>query len=143
LRAIHNALEGLNEGDSGVPLPEVNDYDPALLLYTSGTTARPKGVTQTHRTLLESVKLRCSAAPDSLQTVLVMTTALTRDAFLPTIVVENIIREVIIHKLFESAPIQFYSHPISWFSCPGVFRLPDRNGISWVSKLILPGLLLE
>ncbi len=60
-------------GDSGVPLPEVNDHDPALILYTSGTTARPKGVTHTHRTLLESVKLVCSAAPDSLQTVLVMT----------------------------------------------------------------------
>jgi long-chain acyl-CoA synthetase len=73
LPKIHSALEGLNEGDSGVPLPEVNDHDPALLLYTSGTTARPKGVTQTHRTLLESVKLMCSAAPDSLQTVLVMT----------------------------------------------------------------------
>src|SRR5258707_9117086 len=73
LREIHSALEGLNEGDSGVPLPEVNDHDPALILYTSGTTARPKGVTHTHRTLLESVKLMCSAAPDSLQTVLVMT----------------------------------------------------------------------
>src|SRR6266403_2622589 len=73
LRKIHGALEGLNEGDSGVPLPEVNDHDPALILYTSGTTARPKGVTHTHRTLLESVKLVCSAAPDSLQTVLVMT----------------------------------------------------------------------
>ncbi len=73
LRTIYSALEGLNEGDPDVPLPEVNDDDPALLLYTSGTTARPKGVTQTHRTLLESVKLMCSAAPDSLQTILVMT----------------------------------------------------------------------
>jgi long-chain acyl-CoA synthetase len=73
LPKIHSALDGLNEEDPRVALPEVNDYDPALLLYTSGTTARPKGVTQTHRTLLESVKLVCSAAPDSLQTILVMT----------------------------------------------------------------------
>lgn len=73
LRTIHSTLEGLNDGAPGVSLPEVNDYDPALILYTSGTTARPKGVTHTHRTLLECVKLMCSAAPDSFQTVLVMT----------------------------------------------------------------------
>jgi long-chain acyl-CoA synthetase len=73
LRTIHSTLEGLNEGAPEVRLREVNDYDPALVLYTSGTTARPKGVTHTHRTLLECVKLTCSAAPDSLQTALVMT----------------------------------------------------------------------
>src|SRR5258708_14413173 len=73
LRTIYSALEGLNEGDPDVPLPEVNDDDPALLLYTSGTTARPKGVTPTHLTLLERVRLMCTAAPASLQAVLVMT----------------------------------------------------------------------
>jgi len=90
LRTIHSALEGLSEGDPGVPLPEVNDHDPALLLYTSGTTARPKGVTHTHQTLLENVKLMCSAAPDSWQTVLVMTQMAFISAicagFLPTVV---------------------------------------------------------
>jgi long-chain acyl-CoA synthetase len=73
LRTIHTTLEGLNEGDPDIPLPAANDHDPALLLYTSGTTARPKGVTHSHRTLLEIVKLVCLTAPDSLQTVLVMT----------------------------------------------------------------------
>jgi long-chain acyl-CoA synthetase len=73
LRTIQSTLEGLNEGAPEVPLREVNDYDPAMVLYTSGTTARPKGVTHTHRTLLECVKLTCSAAPDSLQIALVMT----------------------------------------------------------------------
>jgi long-chain acyl-CoA synthetase len=73
LRAIHTAVGVFDQGEPDVALPEANDFDPALILYTSGTTARPKGVTQTHRTLLESAKLVCVAAPDSLQSVLVMT----------------------------------------------------------------------
>ena len=73
LHAIDTLPEGLDEGDSEIELPEVEDQTPAILLYTSGTTARPKVVTQTHQTLLEGAKLMCSSAPDSLQTMLLMT----------------------------------------------------------------------
>jgi long-chain acyl-CoA synthetase len=34
------------------PLPEVQTDEPAVIVYTSGTTARPKGVTHSHRTAL-------------------------------------------------------------------------------------------
>lgn len=70
---LQSSLEGLDDDNDKIALPEVYDHDPALILYTSGTTARPKGVTHTYRTLLEGLSLVCSAAPDSLQTVLVMT----------------------------------------------------------------------
>ncbi len=123
LRKIHSALESLNEEDARVALPEVNDYDPALLLYTSGTTARPKGVTHTHRTLLESVKLICSAAPDSLQTVLVMTQMAYISAIclglLPTIVTGG---TCILLAAFDAPQVLDL---IERFQCSCTFGLPS------------------
>jgi long-chain acyl-CoA synthetase len=74
LRDIFTDLRALPTSESDRPaLPEVDADAPAILLYTSGTTARPKGVTHTHRSLLDTAKLMRGVAPDSMQTVLVMT----------------------------------------------------------------------
>jgi long-chain acyl-CoA synthetase len=72
LNVIHTTLESPREGDLGA-LPVVNDDDPTLLLYTSGTTARPKGVTHTHRTLSGIVKLTHALVTDGWESTLVMT----------------------------------------------------------------------
>jgi long-chain acyl-CoA synthetase len=72
LRAIHTAVESLNKGELEVELPQVKVSDPALIVYTSGTTALPKGVTHTHRTLLANVKVGLNSVPD-LERFLVMT----------------------------------------------------------------------
>lgn len=42
---------------STTPLPEIDFNEPAVIQYTSGTTARGKGVLHTHRSLFESGRL--------------------------------------------------------------------------------------
>jgi long-chain acyl-CoA synthetase len=72
LHAIHTTVESLSQGKLEVQLPEVRLSDPALILYTSGTTALPKGVTHTHGTLLANVNVMQKSAPD-FERFLVMT----------------------------------------------------------------------
>ncbi len=62
-----------DEDVDGIALPIVGDDDPALIVYSSGTTARPTWVIHSHRSLLESVRQTYKAAPDHLQTILSMT----------------------------------------------------------------------
>ena len=42
--------------DVEASLPEVADDRPAMMLYTSGTTGRPKGVVTTHRNIVAQVE---------------------------------------------------------------------------------------
>jgi long-chain acyl-CoA synthetase len=61
--------------ETGMPaLPDVEADQPALIIYTSGTTARPKGVTHTHRTLICTAEGMASIGVDGSQIVLVLTT---------------------------------------------------------------------
>ena len=57
--ALGSILTQLPEGEteSSSPLPEIKTDQPAIILYTSGSTARPKGATHSHRTLLAALQL--------------------------------------------------------------------------------------
>jgi long-chain acyl-CoA synthetase len=123
LRSIHTTVRVLDGEHPTVGLPEVKEYDPALILYTSGPTARPKGVTHTHGTLMECAKLTCSAAPDSLQTVLVMTQMAYISAIcisvLPTIITGG---TCVLVSAFD-APLVL--DLIERFQCSWAFGLPS------------------
>ncbi len=54
-------------------MPSVDLDQPAILLYTSGTTAHPKGVTHTHRTLLRTAEIMARDVMDSSDVVAPMT----------------------------------------------------------------------
>jgi|HubBroStandDraft_1064217.scaffolds.fasta_scaffold00898_11 long-chain acyl-CoA synthetase len=72
LKCILTELPALAAG-GGRWLPEVRDDQPAAILYTSGSTARPKGVTHTHRTLREAVRIFARDLLDSEDIALAMT----------------------------------------------------------------------
>src|SRR5262249_30086327 len=46
--APDGGLQALEQGPGSTPIAEVNEEDTAIILYTSGTTGRPKGALLTH-----------------------------------------------------------------------------------------------
>ncbi|HLY61273.1 MAG TPA: AMP-binding protein [Terriglobia bacterium] len=74
LQRLYTALPSLETTESGSgPLPEVSPHQIAAILYTSGTTARPKGVMHTHVSLIGATELMASLGLDETHTLLAAT----------------------------------------------------------------------
>src|SRR3954468_7212420 len=71
-----SVVTGLLSGDP-VPLPEVaiDEDDPAVILYTSGTTGRPKGATHSHRNVVSLVQAQQHLASSRVPPGVVLPTA--------------------------------------------------------------------
>ena len=103
------------------PLPEVDPAQPAVILYTSGTTARPKGVTHTHRSLFESAVLLTSIPIGPDETFLPLT-PLTHASglFFVLSALHQGATAVLLRTFDPAAALDF----IERFRCTGIMGLP-------------------
>jgi long-chain acyl-CoA synthetase len=70
---LDTEIPSLSDVDSALRLPEVSPEKVAAILYTSGTTARPKGVMHTHISLTGMTELMSVLGIDETHTLLAMT----------------------------------------------------------------------
>jgi long-chain acyl-CoA synthetase len=74
LQRIYTTIPPLETTESGnAGLPEITPDRVAAILYTSGTTARPKGVMHTHISLIAAAGLVCSLGLDETHVLLAVT----------------------------------------------------------------------
>jgi long-chain acyl-CoA synthetase len=120
LRGSHTSLKDLDTGEArNVMLPHVNCDVPAVIMYTSGTTARPKGATHTHRTLLRTAKM---IEADSNQRMLAMTQLVHASGLLLTLLSILSDATLILAPRFDASLVLDL---IESYKCTYAFALPS------------------
>jgi long-chain acyl-CoA synthetase len=103
-----------------VALPEVDPEQPAAILYTSGTTARPKGAIHTHRTVIENSKL-VALNLDSGDRTLVMTPMMHASGLVATLAAIHSSASAVLLPAFQPAAVL---DAIERFRCTYTIALP-------------------
>jgi len=121
LRWIRTALPS-DCPDASTGLPTPSEADTCVLLYTSGTTARPKGVIHTHRSLLSMIRSIAAAGYDAHERSVLMTPMLHASGLfavvLPTIFVGG---EVAILPAYDPATAL---DAVELYRCTAILSLP-------------------
>lgn len=121
LLAIHTRLPATN-GFSGGTIPHVTEDQVAAVLYTSGTTARPKGVMHTHISLIGATELMASLGFDE-NDVPITVTQMVHIAALACIVLPGIRCGCTVVLLPAFDADQVLDHIEKW-RCTALFVMP-------------------
>jgi long-chain acyl-CoA synthetase len=119
---ILTAIPQLNQVRESSRMPSVDPDQPAILLYTSGTTAHPKGVTHTHSSLMRTAEIMARDLMDA-SDIALPTTQLMHAAALNICLMPCIYLGASIALLPDFCPAAVLD-AIEQFRCTVLFGLP-------------------
>jgi acyl-CoA synthetase (AMP-forming)/AMP-acid ligase II len=112
--------------------PDVTDDTVALLQYTSGSTATPKGVMVSHGNLLSNLAYGFAAGESNAQTVSVSWLPVTHDMGL----IEGVLQPIFSGTpSYLMSPASFLQRPVRWLAAISRFRATRSGGPNFAYDL--------